>query len=87
MDALPDLNTLSDEQLHSPYLAAQTNSTEDGVAISPGDLDETIQAVIDYTAAREVDSTLDATFSLIRSFREGFLNGAGYCQTTYGATG
>jgi predicted metalloprotease len=78
---------LADEQLHSQYLADQTGSTETGVAISPGDLDETIQAVIDYTAARKVDSTLDATFSLIRSFREGFTNGSAFCQTTYGATG
>ncbi len=53
------------------------------VALSPGDLDETVQAFIDYTGARGVDSNLDVTFTRLRAFRDGFLNGYGVCQGNY----
>ena len=50
--------------------------------LSPGDLDETVQAFIDYSAARGIKD-LDVTFVRLRAFRDGFFNGYGVCQTNY----
>jgi hypothetical protein len=47
--------------------------------LSPGDLDESIQAFIDYTSARGVASDLDVTFLRVRAFRDGFVNGYSKC--------
>ena len=70
------------------YNEALTSPTLGGIVVlSPGDLDETVQAFIDYTGARDVDSTLDVTFVRLRAFRDGFLNGYGVCQANYASTG
>jgi predicted metalloprotease len=53
------------------------------VVLSPGDLDETVQAFIDYSAARGLSKDLDVTFVRLRAFRDGFLNGYGVCQANY----
>lgn len=53
------------------------------VVLSPGDLDETVQAFIDYSAARGLAKDLDVTFLRLRAFRDGFLNGYGVCQANY----
>jgi hypothetical protein len=47
--------------------------------LSPGDLDESIQAFIDYTSARGVASDLDVTFLRIQAFRDGFANSYETC--------
>ncbi len=47
--------------------------------LSPGDLDESIQAFIDYTASRDVAPDLDVTFLRVRAFRDGFVNGYTKC--------
>jgi predicted metalloprotease len=47
--------------------------------LSPGDLDESIQAFIDYTSSRGVASDLDVTFLRVRAFRDGFTNGYAKC--------
>lgn len=54
--------------------------------LSPGDLDETIQAFIDYSAARGVSKDLDVTFARLRAFRDGFLNGYSTCSGYASAT-
>lgn len=48
--------------------------------LSPGDLDETIQAFIDYSAALGIKD-LDVTFARLRAFRDGFLNGYSTCSS------
>jgi predicted metalloprotease len=47
--------------------------------LSPGDLDETIQAFIDYNAARGVGRETDFSFIRIYTFRDGFLNSYDSC--------
>jgi predicted metalloprotease len=56
------------------------------VQLSPGDLDETVQAFIDYSAARGLSKDLDVTFARLRAFHNGFTNGYGYCQPNYSDT-
>jgi predicted metalloprotease len=51
--------------------------------LSPGDLDETLQAFIDYAAARGVGKDLDITFVRLEAFRNGFLNGYQACAQAY----
>jgi len=70
---------LADQQLTSATLGG-------AVVISPGDLDETVFALIDYTNARG-SAGLDLTFALVRTFREGFFNGAAFCESTYSEAG
>jgi predicted metalloprotease len=65
------------ELLSSDELS-ETGETET-IVLSPGDLDETIQALIDYTSARKVDANLDVTFLRVRAFRDGFFNGYAGC--------
>jgi len=66
------------------YNGALSSDTIGGpVALSPGDLDETVQAFIDYSAARGLSKDLDVTFTRLRAFRDGFFNGYGVCQTNY----
>ncbi|MEX2256619.1 MAG: hypothetical protein WEC34_14360, partial [Acidimicrobiia bacterium] len=57
-----------------------TGATEP-IVLSPGDLDETISALIDYTSARGVDASLDVTFLRVRAFRDGFFNGYEGCAS------
>lgn len=49
------------------------------VALSAGDLDEAVLALLDYSGTRSVGG-LDVTFTRFRSFRNGFLNGYDNCQ-------
>ncbi|MGY1604604.1 neutral zinc metallopeptidase [Geodermatophilus sp. SYSU D00815] len=52
-----------------------------GVAISPGDIDEAIQFLLAYGVDDAVFPNVDASgFELVRSFRAGFLEGAGACD-------
>jgi predicted metalloprotease len=53
------------------------------VAFSPGDLDETVEAFIDSSAARGVRKDLDVTFARLRAFRDGFFFGYGVCRANY----
>jgi predicted metalloprotease len=66
------------------YNNALSSDTLGGpVALSPGDLDETVQAFIDYSAARGLSKSLDVTFARLRAFRDGFFNGYGVCEGKY----
>ncbi|MCJ7436456.1 MAG: hypothetical protein MUP97_01665, partial [Acidimicrobiia bacterium] len=53
------------------------------VAFSPGDLDETVEAFIDSSAAQGVRKDLDVTFARLRAFRDGFFFGYGVCRANY----
>lgn len=69
------------------YNEALSSDTLGGtVTFSPGDLDETVQAFIDYSAARGLSKDLDVTFARLRAFRDGFFNGYGVCQANYSDT-
>ena len=59
--------------------------TEQAESLSPGDLDETIQAFIDDTSTRGVRD-LDVTFYRTFAFRDGFLNGYDACAHYEDAT-
>ncbi|HEY8218259.1 MAG TPA: neutral zinc metallopeptidase [Acidimicrobiia bacterium] len=48
-------------------------------AVSPGDLDEAVQAFLDYTSALGIDATTDQAFGRYRAFRDGFFNGFASC--------
>jgi hypothetical protein len=53
----------------------------DDVVISPGDLDEAVQFLLAYGVDDAVFPNTDASgFELLRSFRGGFLQGAGACD-------
>ena len=70
--------------MYNETLSSETLGLSDGDPIlSPGDLDETVQAFIDYSAARGLSKDLDVTFVRLRAFRDGFFNGYGVCQTNY----
>ncbi len=56
-----------------------TTSTGDTISLSSGDLDETVQALLDYTAARGISGDADVTFQLIGAFRGGFFDGYNSC--------
>jgi len=64
-----------DEQLSSDELSG----VDELIVLSPGDLDESIQAFIDYTSSRGVANDLDVTFLRVRAFRDGFVNGYAKC--------
>lgn len=69
------------------YNEALSSATLGGtVVLSPGDLDETVQAFIDYSAARGLSKNLDVTFGRLRAFRDGFFSGYGVCQAKYSNT-
>ena len=66
------------------YNEALASDTLGGsVVLSPGDLDETVQAFIDYAAARGLSADIDVTFVRISAFRSGFFNGYDTCQSVY----
>jgi predicted metalloprotease len=50
-----------------------------GTTLSPGDLDEFVQAFLVYSRARGVDADIPITFVRIAFFREGFLQGYNAC--------
>jgi predicted metalloprotease len=51
--------------------------------LSSGDLDETVQALIDYASSRGVGTDVDLTFLQLRAFRDGFFNGYAVCGQNY----
>lgn len=56
-----------------------TDGQPEAIIFSPGDLDETIQAFINYNKARGVEANLDVTFLRVSTFRDGFLQGFESC--------
>jgi hypothetical protein len=66
------------ELLSSDELSA--DGTSEKIVFSPGDLDETIQAFINYNKARGVEANLDVTFLRVSTFRDGFLQGFDSCS-------
>lgn len=61
-------------------LLVDPTTSEPAYTLSPGDLDETVQAFIDYSAARGLSKDLDVTFTRLRAFRDGFFNGYQTCS-------
>ena len=61
------------------YRELLTTSDGNTISLSSGDLDETVQALLDYTAARGVGHSADATFELLGAFRGGFFDGYNSC--------
>jgi hypothetical protein len=61
-----------------------TTGELESIVLSPGDLDESIQAFIDYTRSRQVAADLDVTFLRVRAFRDGFNNGYVKCAEYQG---
>jgi predicted metalloprotease len=49
------------------------------VSLSSGDLDETVGALLDYTSARKISPSADATFALFNDFKGGFFSGYESC--------
>jgi len=72
--------------LFNQVLLVDPSTGEPEYTLSPGDLDEAIQAFIDYTGARGVASDLDVTFLRVQAFRDGFANGYQSCSQ-YAAAG
>jgi len=67
--------------MFNEVLLLDPETQEATYTLSPGDLDETIQALIDYTSARGVSGDLDVTFLRVRAFRDGFFNGYETCSS------
>ena len=67
-------------------LLVDPKTGESAYQLSPGDLDETIQAFIDYSATLGVSKDLDVTFDRLRAFRDGFFNGYSTCSSYAEAT-
>jgi predicted metalloprotease len=59
----------------------EISGTDETIVFSPGDLDETVSAFIDYNASRGVDEDLDAAFLRLDAFRGGFFDGYQSCAT------
>ncbi len=66
--------------IYNNVLLVDPDTQEPAYRLSPGDLDETIQAFIDYNKARGVEANLDVTFLRVQTFKDGFLNGYGSCS-------
>jgi predicted metalloprotease len=61
------------------YNGAFTDST--GASISPGDIDEAVQFLLEYGVRNEVfPNTAASGFELVGAFRTGFLEGGGACD-------
>ena len=61
------------------YNGEFTDST--GASISPGDIDEAVQFLLEYGVRNEVFPNLDASgFELVGAFRTGFLQGGDACE-------
>ena len=72
--------------LFNNLILVDPSTGQPAYTLSPGDLDESIQAFIDYTSARGVASDLDVTFLRIQAFRDGFANGYQTCSSYANAT-
>jgi predicted metalloprotease len=62
------------------WAAAMYNGALNSGTLSPGDLDETVQALLVYSRARGIDSTVPITFLRLALFRQGFLQGYNSCD-------
>jgi hypothetical protein len=63
------------------YAAQVYNRTISRVLISPGDLDESVQFLLEYGDDPDVLGNADLTgFQLVDLFRGGFVEGAGVCD-------
>lgn len=58
----------------------EISGTDESIIFSPGDLDETVNAFIDYNQARGVAGDLDAAFLRLNAFRGGFFDGYNSCS-------
>jgi predicted metalloprotease len=62
------------------WTAALFNGALSGGSLSPGDLDEFVQAFLVYSRARGIESNVPITFLRVAFFRVGFLEGYGACN-------
>jgi predicted metalloprotease len=62
------------------WAAAMYNGALASGTLSPGDLDETVQALLVYSRARGIQSSTPITFLRLALFREGFLQGYNVCD-------
>jgi predicted metalloprotease len=62
------------------WTAALFNGALEGGQLSPGDLDEFVQAFLVYSRARGVESNVPITFLRVAFFRAGFLEGYNTCD-------
>ena len=62
------------------WTAALFNGALAGGQLSPGDLDEFVQAFLVYSRARGVESKVPITFLRVAFFRAGFLGGYDTCN-------
>jgi hypothetical protein len=61
------------------WAAAFYNGILAGGALSPGDLDETVMALLVYSRARGVSADIPISFVRVRFFRQGFFSGYKSC--------
>jgi len=61
------------------WAAAFYNGYLSAGSLSPGDLDETVQALLVYSRARGVSSDIPISFVRVRFFRQGFFSGYRSC--------
>jgi predicted metalloprotease len=61
------------------WAAAFYNGYLSAGSLSPGDLDETVQALLVYSRARGVSSAIPISFVRVRFFRQGFFGGYQSC--------
>jgi len=61
------------------WAAAFYNGYLSGGALSPGDLDETVMALLVYSRARGVSSDIPISFVRVQFFRQGFVSGYQSC--------
>jgi predicted metalloprotease len=62
------------------WAAAFYNGYLSAGSLSPGDLDETVQALLVYSRARGVSSDVPISFIRVRFFRQGFFAGYESCD-------
>jgi hypothetical protein len=61
------------------WSAALFNGVLEGGNLSPGDLDEFVQAFLVYSRARGIEASVPITFLRVAFFRQGFLQGYNSC--------
>lgn len=66
--------------VYNKALLVDPDTGDPAYTLSPGDLDETVSAFIDYSKARGVESTLNVTFLRVQTFKDGFLDGYNSCS-------
>jgi predicted metalloprotease len=76
-----DMSLLQSDCYNGGWTAAfYLGRLDPSISISPGDLDEVVQALIAYHAARGVTAKSgDVTFQRFRAFRQGFVDGYRSC--------